>query len=113
AAGLVMAIADATFRTALDLDPSPEKVLAVLNRTLCRTGTRRTFLSVFYALLTPDTGDFQYICAGHPYPLLRHGSTVAEIGCGGLPLGIRELTFEAQTANLAPGDTLLLYTDGL
>ncbi|HEY0554991.1 MAG TPA: SpoIIE family protein phosphatase, partial [Thermoanaerobaculia bacterium] len=45
AAGLVMAIANATLRTALDLDPSPEPAMAMLNRTLCRTGTTRTFMS--------------------------------------------------------------------
>src|SRR3954454_20366399 len=56
AAGLVMAIANATLRTAIDLDPHPERVLAVLNRTLCRTGTRRTFMSAFYAVIEPGTG---------------------------------------------------------
>ncbi|HYL06811.1 MAG TPA: SpoIIE family protein phosphatase, partial [Thermoanaerobaculia bacterium] len=48
ASGLVMAIANATLKTALDLDPSPRRVIALLNRTLCRTGTRRTFMTVFY-----------------------------------------------------------------
>src|SRR5258705_2359264 len=71
AAGLVMAIANATLKTALDLDPSPERVIQLLNRTLCRTGTRRTFMSVFYALLRPATGEVEYVCAGHPFPLLR------------------------------------------
>jgi phosphoserine phosphatase RsbU/P len=115
AAGLVMAIANATLKTALDLDPSPERVIALLNRTLCRTGTRRTFMSVFYALLTPATGEIQYVCAGHPFPLLRRrGGAVEELGCGGLPLGIRDpLAVTSSTAVLAPGDLLLLYTDGL
>src|SRR5262245_45518563 len=86
AAGLVMAIANATLKTALDLDPSPERVLALLNRTLCRTGTKRTFMSVFYAVLTPETGELEYVCAGHPFPLLRRAGAVEELGCGGFPL---------------------------
>ncbi|HEX9944420.1 MAG TPA: PP2C family protein-serine/threonine phosphatase [Thermoanaerobaculia bacterium] len=115
AAGLVMAIANATLKTALDLDPSPERVLELLNRTLCRTGTKRTFMSVFYAVLTPGTGELDYVCAGHPFPLLRRaGGRIEELGCGGFPLGIREpLHVVRQTVRLDPGDLLLLYTDGL
>lgn len=115
AAGLVMAIANATLKTALDLDPSPERVLALLNRTLCRTGTRRTFMSVFYTVLTPETGELEYICAGHPFPLLRRtDGSIEELGCGAFPLGLREpLELVRRTVTLQPGDALLLYTDGL
>lgn len=115
AAGLVMAIANATLKTALDIDPSPERVIQLLNRTLCRTGTNRTFMSVFYGLLDPDTGLLEYVCAGHPFPVLRRtdGST-EELGCGGLPLGMREpLEVFPQRVTVNPGDLLLLYTDGL
>ncbi len=115
AAGLVMAIANATLRTAIDLDPAPERVLALLNRTLCRTGTKRTFMSAFYGLLTPETGELEYVCAGHPFPLLRRaGGRIEELGNGGFPLGLRDpLPLPRQTATLEPGDALVLYTDGL
>lgn len=115
AAGLVMAIANATLNTALDLDPSPEKVLALLNRTLCRTGTNRTFMSAFYALLTPATGEMEYVSAGHPFPLLRHADgRVEELGNGGFPLGMRDpLPLVTRHVTLEPGDLLVLYTDGL
>jgi phosphoserine phosphatase RsbU/P len=115
AAGLVMAIANATLKTALDLDPTPELVIRLLNRTLCRTGTNRTFMTVFYALLDPATGEMEYVCAGHPFPLLRRADgTIEELGCGSLPLGMREpLEICSDSAVLEPGDLLLLYTDGL
>jgi hypothetical protein len=115
AAGLLMAIANATLHTALDLDPAPLRVADVLNRTLCRTGDRRAFMSLFYGLLEPDGGRFDFVCAGHPFPLLRRaGGEVVELGCGGLPLGMRpELELAAQSVQLAPGDLLFLYTDGL
>jgi sigma-B regulation protein RsbU (phosphoserine phosphatase) len=115
ASGLVMAIANATLKTALDLDPDPRRVIALLNRTLCRTGTRRTFMTVFYALLTPATGELLSVCAGHPFPLLRRaGGEVLELGRGCLPLGVRaDLSPETQATVLAPGDMLVLYTDGL
>ncbi|HEY8020489.1 MAG TPA: PP2C family protein-serine/threonine phosphatase [Thermoanaerobaculia bacterium] len=115
AAGLVMAIANAVLKTALDLDPAPAAVAALLNRTLCRTGTRRTFLSLFYALLDPATGRLEYIGAGHPFPLLlRRDGTIEELGKGGLPLGLRQpLAPATGEATLAPGDILVLFTDGL
>lgn len=115
AAGLLMAIADATLKTALDLDPEPRRVAEVLNRTLCRTGGRRAFMTFFYALLDPATGHLDYVCAGHPFPLYRdvHG-TVREVGEGGLPLGLRE-ALEPPTGALdvEAGEALLLYTDGI
>ncbi len=115
AAGLVMAIANAIWKTALDLDPRPERVIALLNRTLCRTRGKRTFMSVFCALLEPATGQLEYVSAGHPFPLLRRADgRVEELGEGGLPLGIREtLACRPGTATLEPGDLLVLYTDGL
>ncbi len=115
AAGLVMAIANATWRTALDLDPNPERAIAMLNRTLCRTGTTRTFMSAFYGLLHPDTGEMEYVCAGHPFPLLRRaGGRTEELGVGGYPLGLRDpLPMSLGRATIEPGDQLLLYTDGL
>jgi hypothetical protein len=115
ASGLVMAIANATWRTALDLDPNPERVIALLNRTLVRTGTTRTFMSAFYGLLDPATGTMEYVCAGHPFPLLRRaGGRTEELGNGGFPLGLRDpLAVASHTVTIEPGDLLLLYTDGL
>jgi len=115
AAGLVMAIANATLKTGLDLDPSPERVLALLNRTLCRTGTKRTFMSAFYALLLPELGILEYVCAGHPFPLLRReNGEIEELGEGGLPLGLHDaLPLKCHKVAMRPGDLLVLYTDGL
>ncbi len=115
AAGLVMAIANATLRTALDIDPSCNRVLALVNRTICRTGDRRTFMSLFYGLLDPATGGLEFCLAGHPFPYLRHlDGSVEELGEGSLPLGLRDpLETCWRQLNLAPGEVLLLYSDGL
>lgn len=115
AAGLVMAIANATLETALDLDPSPRRVLPLLNRTLCRTGSRRNYMSLFYGLLQPETGHLEYVCAGHPFPLLlRSHGEIEELGSGSLPLGLRDPVEPAVgEVVIEPGDFLVLYTDGL
>jgi hypothetical protein len=115
AAGLLMAIANAALELAMDLDPSPPESLRLLNRTLCRTGDTRAFMSIFYALLDPATGAMEYACAGHPFPLLRRwDGGIEELGEGGLPLGVRrDLAFSSRRVSLESGDVLVLYSDGL
>jgi hypothetical protein len=115
AAGLVMAIANATLQLALDLDPSPAAVAALVNRALFRTGGQRAFMTLFYGVLEPASGRLDYICAGHPYPILRHGNgDIEELGSGSLPLGLRlDAAPSIGQATVAPGDTLMLYTDGI
>ena len=115
AAGLLMAIANATLKTAIDVDPTPRRAAEVLNRTLNQTGDRRAFMSLFYGVLEPRTGELDFVCAGHPFPLLRRrDGRVEELGEGGLPLGMKpDLRPRTGNARLAPGDVLLLYSDGL
>jgi sigma-B regulation protein RsbU (phosphoserine phosphatase) len=115
AAGLLMAIANATLHIALEVDPSPVAVSTVLHRAIWRTGDRRSFLTLFYALLDPASGEVEYVCAGHPFPLLRRASgEIEEPALGSFPLGMRESVKPASgRLRLDPGDLLLLFSDGL
>src|SRR5262249_8109711 len=54
AAGLVMAVAHAAFRTQLDVDSSSAAIISCLNRILCRTGGNRSFFARCYMLLAGD-----------------------------------------------------------
>lgn len=114
-AGLLMAIASAVLKTAVELDPSPPAVLDLINRTLCRTGGRRAFMTLFYGVLDPAEGTLEYACAGHPFPLLRHASgEVEELGEGALPLGLRRgVQYATGQTTLEPGTFLVLYSDGI
>lgn len=115
AAGLVMAVAHAAFRTQLDIDPSSASIINSLNRILCRTGGNRSFFACCYVLLQPD-GSFVATVAGHP-PILKidGGGKIAErIGRGAYPLGIKAaMEWEESRGWLAPGERLLLHSDGL
>ncbi|MCP3962590.1 MAG: PP2C family protein-serine/threonine phosphatase [bacterium] len=115
AAGLLMAIASATLKAALDLDPAPERVVATLHRALLRTADHRAFLTIFYGVLSPASGRLEYVCAGHPFPLLRRrDGEVEELGSGSLPVGIRATSRWSQAeVTLVPGDRLILFSDGL
>ncbi len=115
AAGLVMAVAHAAFRTQLEVDPSPPAMLATLNRILCRTGGPRAFFSCVYLLLSED-GSFAGSVAGHPLPLLldRDGTVRGRLGKGAYPLGIRaHLAWTIENGRLEPGGSLFLHSDGL
>ena len=115
AAGLLMAIANSALKLGFDADPDPAAAAGLVNRALCRTGGRRAFMTLFCGVLEPDSGHLSFVCAGHPFPFLRHADGgVTELGTGALPLGIRmEHELELHDAIVAPGDTLLLYTDGV
>ncbi|MGH9399784.1 MAG: PP2C family protein-serine/threonine phosphatase, partial [Thermoanaerobaculia bacterium] len=115
AAGLVMAVAHAGFRTQLETDPSPEAVIPAINRLLCRTGGARAFFSCVYLLASPD-GSFSITVAGHPEVLKidRQGLVLERHGKGSYPLGIRStIAWPIEHSALAPGETLVLYSDGL
>jgi sigma-B regulation protein RsbU (phosphoserine phosphatase) len=115
AAGLVMAVAHAAYRTQLDLDPSPAALMAALNRILCRTGNARSFFAAALFLVEPD-GRFVAGLAGHPdvlqvspdsHLLHRYSST-------SYPLGIKpELEFTFVDGLLGTGDALVFHSDGL
>lgn len=115
AAGLLMAIANATLKLAIDLNPNPEAVADLMNRVLYRTGGSRSFMTMFYGLLDPATGRLEYVSVGHPYPLLRRASgDLEELGVGCLPLGVRSsITPRPGATTLNPGDLLIMYTDGI
>jgi hypothetical protein len=115
AAGLLMAVAHAAFRTQLEVDPAPEAIAGSLNRILCRTGGRRSFFACTYLLLERD-GSFQAFVAGHP-PVLQmrsDGNVAQRIGTGSYPLGIRlSLGWTIESGALDINDSLVLYSDGL
>lgn len=115
AAGLVMAVANAILKLAVDQNPDPVSVAEMVNGALYRTGGPRAFMTLFCGLLEPTTGDFHYVCAGHPFPLHRKlDGSLTELGTGCLPLGLRALVpLRASSVTLGPGDSLVIYSDGI
>jgi sigma-B regulation protein RsbU (phosphoserine phosphatase) len=115
AAGLVMAVAHAAFRTQLDVDVSPDAIVGSLNRILCRTGGPRSFFACCYVLLSPD-GTYSATVAGHPQILRvgKDGKIAERIGRGAYPLGVKPgLEWDLATGQLTPGERLILHSDGL
>ena len=115
AAGLVMAVAHAAFRTQLEVDPAAPAMFATLNRILSRTGSPRAFFGCVYLLLSPD-GALRGSIAGHPQPLAIRpdGSVRQRFGAGAYPLGIKTgISWPVENGRLEAGETLLLHSDGV
>ena len=69
-----------------------------------------------YAVLDPAAGELRYACAGHPWPLLAGADGETRFLTGGrtVPLACApDPEIEEASEPLAPGDTLLMFTDGL
>jgi len=97
-------------------ESSPSSVLERLNRGVCAFIDPDLFITAFYALLYPDTGQLEYGNAGHDSPILalkEHGYCTS-LDVTGPALGLDPMvTYFARTLCLAPGDLLMLYTDGI
>ncbi len=102
---------------AVEYDTQPELALSAANRRILADTRAGLFVTVFYGVLDPSSGELTYCNAGHNPPYLfsgRNGNAVQELDRTGLPLGILEDgTWQQGTAHLAPGDVLLMYTDGI
>ncbi|HUL45401.1 MAG TPA: PP2C family protein-serine/threonine phosphatase [Bacteroidota bacterium] len=96
-------------------DPLPA-LAGKLNKALFRASTEDRFVTALLALLTPATGDIEYLSAGHnPAYILKSDHTIEELKLGGIPLGMLDADFPYQSEHrkLTPGEGLLLYTDGV
>jgi serine phosphatase RsbU (regulator of sigma subunit)/anti-sigma regulatory factor (Ser/Thr protein kinase) len=113
-AAMVMAATRSLLRAAaLRLD-SPGAVLERVNELLCPDIPPKMFVTCLYAVLEPETGRLSFANAGHNLPCLRTAAEVLELRATGMPLGLMPgTTYEEREAVAAPGDRLLLYSDGL
>ncbi|MEZ5065067.1 MAG: SpoIIE family protein phosphatase [bacterium] len=115
-AGLIMAGFRAELKAALRRAHEPADVFTELNRTLHDELDPDWFVTAFLGFYDPKTGMLRYSSAGHePGLLVRAGRREPErLSEGGLLLGVfREATYAQAMVHLAPGDRLVLYTDGL
>ena len=117
-AALFMALSRTLIRTyAVEYDTHPELTLSAANRRILADTRGGLFVTVFYGVLDPTSGELTYSNAGHNPPYLlsaRDGDVIQELDRTGVPLGILDGgTWQQRVVHLAPGDVLLLYTDGI
>lgn len=113
-AALVMATTRSILRSAAYGALSPGKVLEQTNDLLHPDIPPKMFVTCLYAILDPVSGQLQYANAGHDLPYRRHKDGVSELRATGMPLGLMPgMVYEEKETTLAPGDSILFYSDGL
>jgi sigma-B regulation protein RsbU (phosphoserine phosphatase) len=117
-AALYMALSRTLLRTyAIQYQARPDHVFSVANRRILMDTDAKMFVTAFYGILDPVTGTLTYCNAGHNPPCLlssQNESPVQELRRTGIPLGVfRGETWEHGVVQFAPGDVLVLYTDGV
>lgn len=117
-AALLMALLLAMMRTLADEKLAPAALMRRLNVQIFRHSPRSRFITAFLAAYDPATGELEWVNAGHLPPMILRadGSTdrAAFLDGGSLALGMfEEADYVSSRASLAPGDALVLYSDGL
>lgn len=114
-AALVMATTRTLLRAAAERLVAPGDVLARANDVLCPDIPPKMFVTCLYAVVDTPTGLVRYANAGHDAPYVRRSAGgVEELRARGMPLGLMPgMPYEEKEIALQPGDTLLLYSDGL
>ena len=109
-----MAHARAAIRAFLSEGYGPGDVLERVGRLLHTPGVDAMATAVVVCL-DPETGEFEYASAGHPY-LVAHdpgGPATLLTGAQGPMLGVLRHEYATASGTLAPGGSLVLYSDGL
>lgn len=115
-AALFMAMASTLLRTLGREGPAPEVLIARVNDELSRDNPSCTFLTLIVAVVDVATGIVTFANGGHCPPVVTRPGAPARLveGEQGTALGLEPgLTFARQRVRLAPGDALVLYSDGV
>ena len=118
-AALVTSLLQGAFSTltlSAGRDPGTDRagIFAHVNRFICMHSEVNRYPTLFFGILDP-TDRLEFLNAGHPPPLLIRGGGVETAFQGdSFPVGMfEEAKFKISSAALNPGDTLLLFTDGI
>ncbi|HUI75181.1 MAG TPA: SpoIIE family protein phosphatase [Candidatus Acidoferrum sp.] len=92
----------------------PARVFNHVNRFLCDHAEVGRYATMFFGILD-NQGHLEFINAGHPSPILLRQSEVKEAFTeGSFPVGlVPEAEYTAACVKLEPGDTLVLFSDGV
>ena len=110
-AALVMTTACGGFRLLSESESEPVRIVSRMNEMIIRNNSITIFVTFFAGVLNLETGHLRYCNAGHIPPLVN--GEVLPVNSN-LPIGaLSDWEYTTQEADLAPGSTLFLYTDGL
>src|SRR5215211_4877326 len=93
---------------------SPGEVLSRINEAVLTRIPPNMFVTCFYAILEPESGNLTYANAGHDLPYLHRNGDAEELRARGMPLGLMPgRGYEEKKTILEAGERALFYSDGL
>jgi sigma-B regulation protein RsbU (phosphoserine phosphatase) len=100
---------------AAEVDGAVARQMTNINRQICQSTEANRFATLFLALYEDRTRQFRYTNAGHNPPILiRANGATERLTTGGMMVGAFEwAVYEEAGAGLAPGDVLLIFSDGI
>jgi serine phosphatase RsbU (regulator of sigma subunit) len=114
-AALLMALLLAMLRTLVEEKLEPAELVTRLNVQVTRHTPGTRFITLFYAVFDPRTGELTYVNAGHTPPLLlRNDGSIERLTAGGIALGMfAHSTYETGHATIQPDELVATYSDGI
>lgn len=114
-AAILMSSLHASLRAQASARTLISDMMAAVNRYIYENTPSNRFITLFYGELDPRTHRLAYVNAGHNSPILaRTSGRVENLESGGIPVGIlAEVAYGEQQVRFEPGDTLIVYSDGI
>ena len=116
-AALFMAVSNTLLRSISMTKDNSQDCIDELNRLLCRVNVNSMFVTVFYGILNHRTGELDYTNGGHNPAYILRGKNGELERLGRFPNlvvgGFEDFSYKSESAQLDPGDSLFLYTDGI
>jgi phosphoserine phosphatase RsbU/P len=93
----------------------PAEIIARVNRELCQNNGDMMFVTLFFAMLEPGSGELEFCNAGHNAPYRLNGQGLAAIeSAKGVILGVRpDAVYATGRTSLTPGESIYVFTDGV
>jgi len=114
AAALLMSHLRASLHAESRGQASPRAIVSAMHESMFRAVESGRFATFFLAAFPPTGDGFRYCNAGHNPALVARAGGLDKLMASGLPLGMLELsTYEEQARPFAPGDVLVIYSDGV
>lgn len=115
-AALFMVIAKTLLKNYTQSGIKPEEVFTTVNRLLCDGNDAGLFVTAWLGVLELTTGKLTFVNAGHNPPMIKQNGgefTYLKSRAGFVLAGMDTIKYRQNEITIAPGDRLLLYTDGV
>ena len=113
-AALLAANVQALVRSTAVVSPDPLALARHINKHLSRYTPSDRFATAVFIVLYRDSGELTYVNAGHNSPMVFCSASATFLEATGVTLGLfPDAEYESRTAMVRPGDSVLVFTDGL